>query len=72
MKADLIEKVTLERTLEGDVGAIHTDVRWKTTLSPGNRLIKRHSEKDQRSNGRLGNVKILPFSLSEMGGIGEF
>lgn len=26
---DLIEKVTFEKTLEGDVGVIHTDSRWK-------------------------------------------
>lgn len=40
IKVDLIEKVTLEQTLEGDLGGIHTDIRWKSTLLIGNRLTK--------------------------------
>lgn len=39
IKVDLIE-VTLEQTLETDVGVIHTDISLKGTLGTGNRLIK--------------------------------
>lgn len=53
IKVDLMEKVTLEQTLEGDVGVIYTDIRWKSKYSPhgeqantGLRLgIVRRSEK---------------------------
>ena len=40
IKVDLIEKVTLEQTLETDVGVIRTHISLKGTLGTGNRLTK--------------------------------
>lgn len=79
IKVDLIEKVTFEQTLEGDVGVIHTDSRWKiSTLTRRTGLYRSKADAKlvgPRNNSGRGKswviVKILPFSLREMGGIGE-